>query len=67
MELVWSLSNNVGATVEQFNKMAQAHAVFRTYKTIPEHVLTGLGYTVTQTDVVLEPVTFDAPVATLTL
>jgi len=31
------------------------------YKTIPEHVLTATGYTIAETDVRLEPVTFDIP------
>lgn len=52
------LFTGVGSTVEQFAAMPQRLAVLRTYKTIPEQVLFGLGYRVTDTRVRVEPVTF---------
>lgn len=52
----------VGMSVEQFGQMSAAHAVLKTYKTIPEHALAALGYTIAETSVRIEPVTFDQPI-----
>ncbi|MEB3071479.1 hypothetical protein [[Mycobacterium] vasticus] len=41
---------------------AQRHSLAGMYKTIPEHVLAALGYTVTEVTEVLEPVVFDDPI-----
>jgi 4-hydroxy-tetrahydrodipicolinate reductase len=51
-------------TPAQFDEKfrTQRHSLAGMYKTIPEHVLTALGYTVTGVDEVLEPVVFDAPI-----
>ncbi len=56
------LFTGAGLTVEQFKeKQAGAYGIVRTYKTIPEHVLHALGYTVTADRVRIEPVVFDEP------
>ena len=53
----------VGMTVEQFNASGLTQAPpLKAYKTIPEHVLTALGYTISNTSVRIEPVLFDEPV-----
>lgn len=51
----------VGLTPSQFSDAGPIKKVMSTYKTIPEHVLVALGYSVVSNRVRLEPVTFDAP------
>ena len=52
----------IGITVEQYGASALPKAPpLLSYKTIPEQVLVALGYTVTNTQVRVEPVTFDTP------
>lgn len=47
-------------SVEEFRARGiHENPIARSYKTIPEHVLWGLGYTITSTDSYIEPVTFD--------
>lgn len=53
----------VGLTPEGFTELSDMHrAVFSTYKTIPEQVLSAIGYTVTETNVTIEPIVTDDPV-----
>ncbi|MET0988760.1 MAG: hypothetical protein ABW034_25510 [Steroidobacteraceae bacterium] len=57
------LFTGVGLSVEQFKqKLGGPNAIVAVYKTIPEHVLVALGYTIAKTDVLVEPVTFEEPV-----
>ena len=52
----------IGFTVEQYQSKGYAQSrLLKSYKTIPEHVLVALGYTITNTIVRVEPVLFDAP------
>ena len=53
----------VGMTVEQYNAsgLLQSRLPF-SYRTIPEHVLAAVGYTITKATARVEPVLFDAPV-----
>ncbi len=55
--------SGVGLTVEQFaQQMAEERTrLFVSYKTVPEHVLVALGYTITATRAHVEPVVFDEP------
>jgi len=47
-------------TVEEFHHRGlDKNPIARSYKTIPEHVLAGLGYTITGTNSFIEPVVFD--------
>jgi 4-hydroxy-tetrahydrodipicolinate reductase len=57
-----ALQVGVGLTVEQFQAsgLPQARQLF-SYKTIPEHVLAALGYTIADSRVRVEPVVFDTP------
>lgn len=53
----------VGLTLEEFKaKGLYQNPTAVSYKTIPEHVLVALGYTVTNTRSYVEPVVFDAPI-----
>lgn len=53
----------VGLTLDQFReKDIRANWVATAYKTIPEHVLAALGYTVVNTKASIEPVVFDIPI-----
>lgn len=57
------LQIGVGLTVEQFKeKRLDQSPIARSYKTIPEHVLAAIGYTITDTRARIEPVVFDRPV-----
>jgi len=57
------LVTGVGLTLDQFrDKGFYSSPVAVSYKTIPEHVLVALGYTVTNTKAYVEPVVFDAPI-----
>jgi 4-hydroxy-tetrahydrodipicolinate reductase len=52
----------LGLTVEEFNaKGFPNDPMCVSYKTIPEHVLAALGYTITNTWARIEPVIFDSP------
>ncbi|MET0657425.1 MAG: hypothetical protein ABW110_04615 [Steroidobacteraceae bacterium] len=51
----------VGLTASEFNGAGPIKKVMSTYKTIPEHVLAALGYSIVENRVRLEPVTLDAP------
>ena len=52
----------IGITVEQYGSSPLPKAPpLLSYKTIPQQVLVALGYTITTTQVRVEPVTFDAP------
>ena len=53
----------VGMTVEQYNAsgLLQSRLPF-SYRTIPEHVLLALGYTISKATARVEPVLFDEPV-----
>ena len=57
-------SVGVGLTAEEFidSRVKKAGPTGSMYKTIPQHVLTALGYTVTQVTERLEPVVFDHPI-----
>jgi 4-hydroxy-tetrahydrodipicolinate reductase len=57
-------SVGVGLTAEAFieSRVRKAGPTNSMYKTIPQHVLTGLGYTVTKVTEKLEPVLFDHPI-----
>lgn len=47
-------------TVEEFNARGiRNNPIAKSYKTIPEHVLVGLGYTITNTKAYIEPAVFD--------
>lgn len=62
------LRGGVSLTQDQFAEAIKgADAAGGLYKTIPEHVLTALGYTVTGSDESVEPVLFDEPVYCRTL
>lgn len=53
----------VGYTVEEFKeKGLDKSPVAKSYKTIPEHVLAALGYTIATTRAYVEPIVFDVPV-----
>jgi len=54
-------SVGVGLSVEEFveTRVKKAGPTSSMYRTIPQHVLTGLGYTVTEVSERLEPVVFD--------
>jgi 4-hydroxy-tetrahydrodipicolinate reductase len=61
----WMLEQHIGVglTVEEFKARGlEASPVAVSYKTIPEHVLWALGYTITRTRAYVEPVLFDVPV-----
>ena len=52
----------VGLTPEEYEKLGfNQNKLFRSYKTVPEHVLAALGYTITETRVHVEPVLSDDP------
>ena len=56
------LFTGVGLTVPQFNaKLSGPNRIVTVYKTIPEHVLHALGYTITADRVRVEPCTFEEP------
>jgi 4-hydroxy-tetrahydrodipicolinate reductase len=60
---VQMMFTGVGLTVADFKtKLRAENAVVTTYKTITEHVLTALGYSVSENQVRVEPVVFDAPI-----
>ena len=47
-------------TIEEFHARGLSNnPIAKSYKTIPEHVLVGLGYTITDTKAYVEPATFD--------
>ena len=51
-----------GLTVEQFRERGfDKNPIAKSYKTVPEQVLTALGYTVTDTRAYVEPVVADVP------
>ncbi len=53
----------VGFTVDEFmQKGLHKSPIANSYQTIPQHVLQALGYTLTETTTVIEPVVFDKPV-----
>ena len=62
--LAQMLSIGVGETVEEFTakRVAKAGPTNSMYKTIPQQVLVGLGYTPTAVREKLEPVVFDQPI-----
>jgi hypothetical protein len=52
----------IGLTVEEYlRKGINKHRLWPTYRTVPEHVLAALGYTVTKTRQTITPVVFDEP------
>ena len=52
----------IGLTVAEWKAKGFEHnRLYQSYKTIPEHVLAAIGYTVTNTRVYVEPVVFDVP------
>jgi 4-hydroxy-tetrahydrodipicolinate reductase len=57
------LFTGVGSRPEDFASLPARLAVLRSYKTIPEQVLFGLGYSISDTDVHVEPVVFDRAIA----
>ncbi|MET0988002.1 MAG: hypothetical protein ABW034_21595 [Steroidobacteraceae bacterium] len=62
--LAQMLSLGVGLSPAEFiqSRVKTAGPTNSMYKTIPQHVLTGLGYTVTHVSEQLEPVVFDHPI-----
>jgi 2,4-diaminopentanoate dehydrogenase len=55
----------MGMSVENYRKIGLEKAsLLVSYKTIPEHVLAALGYTITNTQTIVEPVTYDVPTPT---
>lgn len=53
----------VGFTVDEFmEKGLHKSPIANSYKTIPQHVLAALGYTITRSHAYIEPVIFDKPV-----
>jgi hypothetical protein len=53
----------VGMTLEEFERSGLRQSpIAISYKTIPEHVLVALGYTITGTRAHVEPVVFDLPI-----
>lgn len=58
------LSVGVGLSEQEFieTRVKKAGPTGSMYKTIPQHVLTGLGYTVTKVSERIEPVLFDEPI-----
>ncbi len=59
---VQMMFTGVGLTTEQFRqRFGSVNTALNTYKTIPEHVLAALGYTISADRVRVEPVVFDAP------
>jgi 4-hydroxy-tetrahydrodipicolinate reductase len=55
----------IGGTVEEFHALQLDKTPLPvSYKTIPEHVLIGLGYTLTDSQIKVEPVVFDVAVPT---
>lgn len=57
-------SVGVGMSADEFveTRVKKAGPTGSMYKTIPQHVLTGLGYTVTSVSERIEPVVFDRPI-----
>lgn len=57
-----AMQTGASLTVEQFREKGYgASPILTSYKTIPEHVLVALGYTISKTSVHVEPVVFDIP------
>ena len=57
-----ALQSGIGFTVEEYQKSDILKSpLLISYKTVPEHVLAALGYTITKTRARLEPVVFDVP------
>jgi 2,4-diaminopentanoate dehydrogenase len=57
------LQIGVGMSVDEFRErgLGTARSIAASYKTIPEHVLAALGYTITGSTSYVEPVVLDAP------
>lgn len=61
----WQQAQQVGCgfSVAQFDQLGLRNSpIARSYKTIPEQVLSALGYTVSESSARCEPVTYDEPV-----
>jgi 2,4-diaminopentanoate dehydrogenase len=57
-----SVQFGVTLTVEQYyEKGLNQHPLFPSYTTVPEHVLAAVGYTITSTRTVVEPIVWDEP------
>ena len=57
-----ALQVGLGFSVEQFMEKGLHKSPVASYKTIPEHVMAALGYTIANTSLRIEPVVFDTPV-----
>ena len=52
----------IGLTPEEYDKLGfTRNKLFRSYNTVPQHVLAAIGYTITETRVHVEPVLQDEP------
>lgn len=55
----------LGMTVEEYREIGlEKSPLLISYMTVPEHVLSALGYTVTRSGAIVEPVVFDVPTPT---